>query len=988
MSPNDVAPVPADWLKVEAAVVAFEEAYRKHGSAPIAAHAPPPGDPLHLPVVRELVRADLEFAWAAGLPRLVDDYRGQCPALFADPDSLRQVLFEEYRLRLQAGETADPAGYARRYGISVTGWAAGDQPATHPEIVLPATDAGAAADRYPEPGETYLGFRIVRELGRGAFARVFLAEQGDLAGRPVALKVSDQPADEPQTLARLQHTNIVPVYSTHRVGRFQAVCMPYFGGTTLADVLTAFRDRLPASGEGFVSTVLNRRSDPTVTGEDAAGVEAGPGPAANTPLEHLSHLTHVNAALWVAAELADGLAHAHDRGVLHRDVKPANVLLADDGRPMLLDFNLATGAGDDQQVGGTPYYMSPEQLVALAGLPGRVDARSDVYSLGLILYELLAGRMPYPPPTGTAKERFTRLRAERAVAPPSPRLRNPAVSPAAAAVVAKCLAPAAADRYQSAHQLRDDLRRQLSDRPLLHAREPLGAERIAKFVRRNPWVKSSAFLGGLLAVVLAVAVAVALYLITQRDAANRAIAERQFLDEVGDHRLALLAPANDRRKAVTVDRAVATLSRFGLPGGDPAAVAGMKLDPARSPEVRRGLGDLHLLLAAAEAARRTPAARDRADGWLTRAAEADDPAAERARAFRERLRLGQAAPVGPDDILDLLARNEYRRVVEILDKRATTDLRPFEWAAKAQCHTALGQFAEAAACYTTAVALHGRPSYDLLAGRGRAFLELKRYDRAAADLDAALALDPDGVDVLIDRALADLGGGRYREAVAGLDRALDLWPTHTRTLFIRAEAKARGGDKTGAAADRARAMTADPGDDDSWVSRGMAKLAAGDATGAVADFDAALKLNPHSRDARLNTAAALADHQNRTAEAVAVLDGLIADDPDCVPARAGRGVYLARLGKRAAAHADAAEVLKRDPPALFRYQVAGIYALTSKTHPADANEAIRLLASAFQDRTGLEYVGSDPDLAPLGPDAGFRKLVEAARELETRAGRK
>src|SRR5205814_5209293 len=107
-----------------------------------------------------------------------------------------------------------------------------------------------ASRSLPEPGATFVGFRLVEELGRGAFGRVYLARQGDLAGRPVALKVACDIAGESQKLAQLQHPNIVPVYSLHRAGPFQAACMPYLGRTTLAQVVKHLADRpsLPSSG--------------------------------------------------------------------------------------------------------------------------------------------------------------------------------------------------------------------------------------------------------------------------------------------------------------------------------------------------------------------------------------------------------------------------------------------------------------------------------------------------------------------------------------------------------------------------------------------------------------------------------------------------------------------------------------------------------------------------------------------------------------------
>src|SRR5262249_35213672 len=96
---------------------------------------------------------------------------------------------------------------------------------------------------FPKAGTEFLGFRLITERGRGAFGRVYLARQGELADRPVALKVSGDALGESRTLAQLQHTNIVPVYSVHHASPFHAVCMPYLGPVTLADALRGLQAR-------------------------------------------------------------------------------------------------------------------------------------------------------------------------------------------------------------------------------------------------------------------------------------------------------------------------------------------------------------------------------------------------------------------------------------------------------------------------------------------------------------------------------------------------------------------------------------------------------------------------------------------------------------------------------------------------------------------------------------------------------------------------
>src|SRR5262249_19098851 len=156
--------------------------------------------------------------------------------------------------------------------------------------------------------------------------------QSSLAQRPVVLKIAADVWGEAQTLAQLQHTNVVPVYSVHHASPLQAVCMPYLGALTLGHLLAEVQaQRLPDSGAALVRCLLSAK---TTVPPERAGVTAVPCPAPlpgsgllppAPALELLQRLSYVEAVLWIAERLADGLAHAHEHGIVHCDLKPANV---------------------------------------------------------------------------------------------------------------------------------------------------------------------------------------------------------------------------------------------------------------------------------------------------------------------------------------------------------------------------------------------------------------------------------------------------------------------------------------------------------------------------------------------------------------------------------------------------------------------------------------------------------------------------------------
>ena len=304
-------------------------------------------------------------------------------------------------------------------------------------------------------------FELVRELGRGGMGVVYLARQPDL-DRPVAVKVlplsraRDEKSlerfrREAKASSQLEHPHIAQVLTFGEGEHTAWFAMRYVDGHDLAAEITA--QRAARKGEPHAALLL-----PAYDSESYVG----------TVVHRL-------------AEVAEALQHAHDHGVVHRDVKPQNILLDKDGRMHLVDFGLAKDErfGSLTQTGdlrGTPYYMSPEQ--ARAGAV-RVDHRTDLYSLSVVLYELLALRRPYE--GRTSQEVIARISRTE----PEPlRKRNPRVPRDLAVICAKGMSKLAEERYASADELAADLRRFLHHEAI--AARPLSArERGVRWMRRH-----------------------------------------------------------------------------------------------------------------------------------------------------------------------------------------------------------------------------------------------------------------------------------------------------------------------------------------------------------------------------------------------------------------------------------------------------------------------------------------------------------------------
>ncbi len=450
------------------------------------------------------VRQRFEDAWRNGLQPSLSRYLQEASAvdratLFAD------LLGIELELRRDAGESPEVSEYQRTFPSYASNVAA---------VFEEAADDAVFGRHHLEIGTVLGDYRIERTLGHGGMGVVYEAEQLSLRRR-VALKalapnrpVSSQSRErffrEARAAASLHHTNIVPVIEVDERDGVLFYVMQLIDGRPLSSVVAELRQQYSgaprariAAAAGSQTAIPNHPRQAVGTAERPAEEDrsdneqdlgAGdPARALTTPVAvtGTTVLVYGGRDYWLhvsrmGRQVAESLQYAHERGILHRDIKPGNLLIDPLGSVWVTDFGLAkmddgdlTEAGD---VIGTLRYLPPEAF------DGRTDARSDIYSLGLTLYELLALRSPF----NDRDRSRTVQQISQAQIVPLPKVAA-GVPRDLATIVGKATQRDPRDRYQTAQQMADDLNRFVSDEPIL-ARRHSPAELLSRWVRLNPVV--------------------------------------------------------------------------------------------------------------------------------------------------------------------------------------------------------------------------------------------------------------------------------------------------------------------------------------------------------------------------------------------------------------------------------------------------------------------------------------------------------------------
>ncbi len=740
-----------------------------------------------------------------------------------------------------------------------------------------------------ETGEEFGKYRLLGELGHGGMGIVYKAFDTELK-RTVALKmllceesgVETQQVKrfmiEARAAAKLKHPNIVQLHDFGEEYGRHYFTMDYVEGISLEDAL-ADRKR--------------QRLSPKRISE-------------------------------IIRDVADALGYAHSKGIIHRDIKPANILLDRDGKPFLTDFGLAKEVRGLEKsltltgvIMGTPYYMSPEQ----ARGDKRIDRRSDIFSLGVIMYEALTGRKPF---AGT--QIYEILNKVIDTDPPTLRSVSRLVHRDIETICMKCLDKEKQRRYRSAKELSDDITRYLEGEPIL-ARPSGLPTKIWKKAKKNRITSVS--IAATAAIFLIVIMS--LLVSSARTSAKIEVYMRQAQEEFDERNFA--------------DARALCEKILELSPGDRTAE-----------ELRRKC--ISEIARLDEESRRE---RETALALVRQKTQAQEIRA-RAQAIIDRLKS---------------TRTPWERITacdEALEIDPTFGL---AWQEKGYAYKELRDYDKAFECFTKAIGLTPQLAYSYYERAWITQSVRKKLEDAVPDFEKVIQLDPGSHIAHFSKGYVEALRRNYDAAIAHYTKAIEIFPQYDTAYHDRGYARQQKGDLDGAIEDYSKAIEIDPTLIMAYLNRGNARSAKNDLDGAVADYEKVIEIDPKNAGAYCNRGNVRARKGNHSG-AVADYSKAIKLDPELAEAYYSRGLHSYHRGDIDKAIADWTKAIEIKPDYAHAYYNRGV-ARKSKDDTegalADYEKAIQAdpyFPAPYLNRGRIREENGDLD----GAVADYDKIIE------------
>ena len=992
----------------------FEEDWSPQSRAQISKLLQDHGLASDLDVLTELIRIDIELRYKQGLSLGLDEYFSQWNDLLDRPAKVAEIAFEDFRSRSAFGHDIRISRWRDLPGVEDEPWFQKLMFETSRSRLFPNNRQPAIDFSHEQPADAFQvaleseGFQIVHQIAEGTFSKVYLAIQNELAERYVVLKVVDDDLRESRNMAMLQHTNIVPLYSVHPICSRTVICMPYTGSVTLKDVLGTQGTDLSIAGQSLIKTV-EKRIDKTISTvqEQAHRPELSFAPAADEqavlkPLESVRLLDRNELTGWIFVRLASAIAHSHARGILHGDLKPSNVLIRNDGEPALLDFNLSQSLNQHHHraIGGTLPYMAPESYRSMMIQKCEPIPESDIYGLGVMMFQFVTGRLPHSTPPSMAPTDLQRAIEERKQ-PPAWQT-DDAVTISLKSVIDRCLAFSPADRYASAEELRVDLDNENGSRSLEYAPEPVHS-RARKWFHRNSHFTSAGTVATLL---LTMAIPLLYYALQWRQASQKmSIAERarSFLAESSDTLTRInVDPA--RQTLDNIQAGTQILQEHGLlkPDGYKRLIASdasaserqQLLESIQRHVIQIGRLEARRLWIAPRESELEPSDFKRIDQLIAAAKELPIPGESRALLFLEARRMSLAKDSGGSVLADkarqvvagsqsekyleairLLTQHRYRESLSTFSELNDSEITSSSsfWTLQARSQYENGQF-ELAKRSVTQSLLHAPNSSDLHVLRGRCHRKLREYDHALMDLDKAIELGSKNEWAWSNRGIIHFNRGDYQSAIEDASEVLRLKPGDVFSLVRRARAYSEAGQADLAAKDLAAANQKTATTVESLVARALANDDT-DPDAAMKDLEKAHQLDPDDTLVLSNMAKVLSVNLKHYEESIEAFDQLLEIDPENERALIDRSIQCARVKRQEDAIASLELALEGENAPRTYYQAACTCAILPDV--SFHKRGVTYLAKAVHAGYDADRLDEDEDLDNLRSLPGFLHVKNA-----------